>query len=281
MNKNLSDRHFLNELKDSGWHVGHLKPDLVKQVLSRLREIAEREENSAIALLDMGLSRGKADAVKLEDLSDMVIGSYEEPTAVSLLFDMLSGSPVESCRLKSGEILFSKAILKVSDYKPEDIKNLKELLKSGIVADDAAIRNASMWCLFKLFGSDAFDIYGYALTHSSYQVKFDTARMIGFLKNKQAVPMLIKVLESEQSPKMRSVILWALGYLKDPRALQVLLEHLEDEDTEACGYAAWALGEIGGTEAVQALTRVMEDNSKHREVRNWAARGLLVARTRE
>lgn len=150
----------------------------------------------------------------------------------------------------------------MSDYKAEEISVLKETFESGLVFDAEAVRSASMRCLFKLWGAEAFNICAHVLTHPKYEVRFETARLFGFLKDKRAVSVLIEALKNEQLGKMRSVILWALGYIADTRALEILIEHLEDKDPEAGGYAAWALGKIGGPEAIKALTLAAGNKSK-------------------
>ncbi len=164
--------------------------------------------------------------------------------------------------------------MKIANYKHEDIQALKEKLKPGLVSNNDSIRTSSLWCLFKLWGAEAFDICSYALSDYKFEVRFETARLFGFIRDKRSVPFLIEALKKEKLAKMRSVILWSLGYIKDPRALKVLLIHLHDEDKEAGGYAAWALGEIGGPEAQEALMNAMADTNKNVEVRLWALKAL-------
>ncbi len=278
MNDDSNEKSFLQALKSSG---SHLRAGLGNNIISRLKEIAEKEEVMVIVYFDIELMQGRISDIKLDQLGPMVMGTDEHPKAVRLLFEILEKSPEESLRLEAGKILFTAARMKLSDYSMEKVNMVKESLKSGLISSDKAERSASMWCLFKLFGAETFDFCAAALNHSNPDVRFETARIFGFLKDNRAVPMLVEALETESLPKGRSVILWALGYMKDPRALPALIESLEDEDAEAGGYAAWALGEIGGPEAIDALKAAMNDISKKREVQAWAARGLLAAKSKE
>lgn len=274
MKDGLDDQKYLIKIRESG---EHLSSNAVNN-LPRLEKILEKEELLIIFYIDTELSQNDIPDLKLEELSDIVMGNSERPTAVRLLFEMLGGNLYEPSRLEAGKILFKKAKMKIANYKHEDIKALKEKLKSGLVSNNDSIRTSSLWCLFKLWGTEAFDICSYALSDHKFLVRFETARLFGFLKDKRAVPVLIGALKKEKLAKMRSVILWALGYIKDPEALKVLLVHLNDKDKEAGGYAAWALGEIGGPGAEEALMNAMADTNTHIEVRLWALKALYRIR---
>ncbi len=272
LKESSEDYEFLKKLKES---QAHLRAWVAKDILSRLKEIAEQEEKIFFLFLEQELTKGRVNDIELDAISELVMGTFKKPTAVSLLFEMLSRYPQEPIRLEAGKILFSEVEESLLRYDPQDIDILTERLKWGLVSDSGDTRKACMWAIFKLRGGEAFDICSDALSHRNSEVRFEVARLFGFLRDKRATPSLVEALKSEEVAKIRSAILWALGYIKDSRALQILVECLDDEDPEAGGYAAWGLGEIGGIVAKKALEAAMNDEKKEKEVRDWAARALL------
>ncbi len=272
--KKPEDDGFVKKLKES---QAHLRPGTAQDVLPRLRGIAQKEEKAFFHFLEKELRSGRINEIKPDDIGERVMGIHTKPTAISLLFEMLGSHPEEPPRLAAGRLLFSETGKSFSKHESKDIDLMSEWLKPGLVSDSYAARNACMWAIFKLKGAEAFDICSRIFSHHNPEVRFETARLFGFLRDKRATISLIKALRVERIPKIRSAILWALGYIKDPGSLQVLIDCLDDKDPEAAGYAAWALGEIGGPEARKALAAATSDVSKDREVRDWAAKALLKA----
>jgi len=265
------DKEFLKELKLTR---AHLRKDSIEDILFQLKKIANEEEMTFFLFLEKKITEGRLNEIKPNYISELIMGTNTKPTAVSFLFEILSRNPEDFNRLKAGVILFSEAKKSLFKFKSKDLDILSECLKTGLVSDSYTIRNACMWAIFKIKGADAFNIYFHVFSHQNPEVRFEIARLFGFLRDKRAVPILIKALRIEPFPNIRSTILWALGYIKDPRALQVLIEHLNDEDPEVGGYAAWALGEIEGLRAWLALANAVTDLTKDKEVKDWAKRAL-------
>ena len=270
MKKGLDDQKCLIKIRETG---EHLSSNAVNK-LPRLGNILEKEELLIIFYIDTELNHSDISSFKLDELSDIVMGKNDKPTAVRLLFEILNDNQYEPSRLEAGKILFKRAKVKITNNMNSGIHALKEKFKAGLVSNNDSIRTTSLWCLFKLWGSEAFDICSYALSDHKFIVRFEISRLFGFLKDNRAVPVLIRSFKKERQAKVRSVILWALGYIKDPKALKSLITHLNDEDKEAGCYAAWALGEIGGPQAEEALMDTLANTKTHIEVRLWAFRAL-------
>ena len=247
----------------------------ITDILQRLKELSEQDEQHFFKYIDQVLMKDRLHLIKPHEIADLVMGTHNEPSAVSLLFDILGSHPDEPPRLAAGKILFAADKSPYSKYEQKNIDVLTGCLESGMASDTQTIRNGCMWAMFKLTGTRAFEICSRVFLHHKPEVRLEIARLYGFLRDKRATPGLVMALEMESIPRIRSTILWALGYIKDPRATRILIDFLNDKNPEAGGYAAWALGEIGGIEAGMALAKVMTDESRNEEVRGWAAKAFL------
>lgn len=145
------------------------------------------------------------------------------------------------------------------------------------------------------------------LESENVMARNDAIFHLGEQKEKRAVSMLIKLLESHQSKRIRlgalgalgkigagnsvdtiAVLLGekdkemriaacgALGKIKNPDAAGALIKVLDDRNVRLT--AIWALGNIGGQEAVPALTKLLDNDDKY--VRYNASQSLKKIRNR-
>lgn len=274
LEKIADDDEFLSKLLTASYHKEEFGEDADK-LLERLKKIAEKEEKEFFRLLQNGQLQSKLEAIDGEKIAQMLMGTTKKPHAIGFLFETLAENSSEPVRLKAGQILFPENWKPPAGVDLPQVDVLIEPLKEGLVSPAQPVRKSCMWVIFRLAGDKAFELFAYPLLNINPEIRFDMAVTLGFIRNRKAGPSLIKALQNEQVAKVKSAVLWALGYIKDPRALEALTECLDDENPEAGGYAAWALGEMGGAEAKKALAAAMNDEKKEKEVRDWAARALL------
>lgn len=84
------------------------------------------------------------------------------------------------------------------------------------------------------------------------------AHLLGEMKAKAAVPVLMKAVEDPAGAAQREA-LWALGQLGDASATDVVVRELNSESAELRAAAADALGGIGASRAVAALEALKGD----------------------
>lgn len=270
------DREYLQRLERTRGHLS-VSGEAAKELLARLGGIIKKEEKAFFNLLKSEVTSRGLEGVGLAGMVGAAMGTDREPSALSVLYEMLEGYPDEPVRLKAGRLLFSAAGESPVGLEQAIVDGVVEKLSQQLLVEDERTRVTCTWAIFKLKGDDAFDLCSLALMHQDPDVRRETARFFGFLRNGRAVPHLVEALDRERYAKVRSTILWALGYIGDPIACEVLTRALrEDDDEEARGYAAWALGETGVAEAEDALQAAAKDRSG--EVRAWAARALLKLR---
>ena len=103
----------------------------------------------------------------------------------------------------------------------------------------------------------------------SEEVRVTSAGVLGHLKDRLAVPALIKALQ-DPSPITRMKASISLGIIKDPAAVTPLYNALKDENEMVRKYACEALGNIGRP-AVSALLLALRDD----RVRAHAAQAMV------
>ena len=103
------------------------------------------------------------------------------------------------------------------------------------------------------------------------EVRWQAAAEMEALKDKEAVPPLIKALK-DRDPLVRAGAAEALKGIPDPRAAVSLIAVLREKDSTARRAAAEALGKIGDRAAVHPLVRALRHHDFR--TRRWAAKSL-------
>ncbi len=89
------------------------------------------------------------------------------------------------------------------------------------------------------------------------------------------IDRLARILNSEKDFKVRLQVVLTLGKLKDKRAVPALIRALSDENHTVRGMSASALGKIGDSRAVAPLKKVLKSD-KHPFVRAQAVNALKL-----
>jgi HEAT repeat protein len=100
--------------------------------------------------------------------------------------------------------------------------------------------------------------------HVAAQIRADryyAVHLLGILKDRRAVPILIPLLTDIQ---LNYKVAWALGEIGDRAADEALIASLSDQDTSVRVSAIQALSELGATEALPNLRALLNDNEKSR-----------------
>jgi len=92
------------------------------------------------------------------------------------------------------------------------------------------------------------------------------------LGTKKAVPVLVEALEKDEAEEVRVTIAGVLGHLRDKIAVPALIKTLEDPSPTARMKSAISLGLIGDPQAIPSLYKVLKD--PHELVRKYACEAL-------
>lgn len=230
-------------------------------------------ELRALRWLADQVEAGHADDLDLDEFAAQVLGSEGEPSALGHLRDVLGGPDDEPTRLAAGRRIYSRCMLDESllmAARPA----LSGALARGLRSGDLRARAACLWAVVKLGGDDTHAVIAGVLPETDEDARFEIVRILGFISDHRATPVLVEALAREPSAKIRSAILWALGTLADPAALQPSIDALQDGDPETRGYAAWALGKMHDPAALLALREALSDPNP--DVRMWVEEAVRI-----
>ena len=103
-----------------------------------------------------------------------------------------------------------------------------------------------------------------------YLGRANAAKVLGNIKDKTAVPALLKSMKDEYAD-VRRLSAEALGKIHDKRAVKTLIKALSDEVDDVKASAAMALGRIGDKSAVPYLKGLLKSQDENvRKSAKWA-----------
>jgi HEAT repeat protein len=88
------------------------------------------------------------------------------------------------------------------------------------------------------------------------QDRYYAAHLLGDLKDRRAVPILVKLLND---PDVNYIVPWSLGQIGDRSAIPALISVLGDENPSMRVLATYALEELGAIEALPRLRNLLDD----------------------
>ncbi|MFB2921988.1 MULTISPECIES: HEAT repeat domain-containing protein [Aerosakkonema] len=163
---------------------------------------------------------------------------------------------------------------------PPELILSKEAAIAGLSGDDNQIRYYAAWWLGKHQVQEAWGVLCEALKDDRYRtpqggypLRRQAARALGQLKNTQAVPALLSVLNCEDL-QLREAAIQALAAIGDSRAEKPLLELLGSEGEQPLEALIEALGTLQVWSAQKQIEAFLEHNSER--VQCAAARYLYI-----
>ncbi len=127
------------------------------------------------------------------------------------------------------------------------------------------LRATSLWTLGSMNAPSGLTLAREALSDSSENptVRKDAATALGFLKDKDSIGTLLKVLERAKvnDDTLTESIVWSLGRIADPSAIDSLMPLLEHANEKIRLRAIWALSQFKSDEVTKRLQVLMEKDS--------------------
>jgi len=95
---------------------------------------------------------------------------------------------------------------------------------------------------------------------SNVLVRKNAIYYLGEKRVKEAVPLLIDLLDADQPKSVKLNAVSALGKIQESSSVDVLIQLLDEKDDELREEAIWALGQIKDPKAIMPLSRLATDN---------------------
>jgi len=159
-------------------------------------------------------------------------------------------SPLVNERLKGIELLH--------DYK--DTRSVKALQK--MLADPSPLVQEKAQNVLSTLGCNAWARAG-------------AARLLGILRIKQAIPVLIFAVD-DVDKDVRIEAIHSLGLLRAPESVQTLSDKLKETLPEIRSMAAHSLGSIGDVTSLENLIQTLDDDSSDVRIEVITAMGKLL-----
>lgn len=136
------------------------------------------------------------------------------------------------------------------------------------------VRANSAWALGRLENGRALTPLTGLFRDDAEKVRLAAVAAVGRMDDStSAIPLLIRVVQQDNSPAVRRVAVWALGHLEARDAVSALIGVLgHDADGRVREMSAWALGNIEDRSSVAALGTAIRSDSEERvrETAVWA-----------
>lgn len=148
-------------------------------------------------------------------------------------------------------------------------------LTKAVRDKNASVRRAAARAIVQI-GASEFEVSEFMrfLSSAAREHRLGAIEVLEKLGSREAVPELVRLLESDKEPSVRTAAAKALGRMRDGRAVEALVRAVRrKQEAEGRAAAAWALGQIGDPRASDVLVEALRADDC---VVRWSAGSALV-----
>jgi HEAT repeat protein len=190
---------------------------------------------------------------KFTDTNDQVIDPYIEvrPEAVKALGALASGGASMESRANAARALgILRGRAAVSDLIEAAHSKNGDVIYESLIA------------LQKIRDEAAGPRVSFLLRDLDSKVQIAAVETAGLLRNKEALPDLVDVLNRARDIKVKRAALTSIAMLPDPGSRKLYLQYLRDKDDKLRGAAAEGLGRLRDPADLPALEKAWQDENK-------------------
>lgn len=151
------------------------------------------------------------------------------------------------------------------DKETEDKKSLQKEINGLIeqLAEGDIIDQYKAGRKLKKIGKPAVPALIDAIKGDNKRLRKAAMIVLGQIKDKSTVPVLIEELEKTKDKKMRAGLIIILGRMGDKRATPTLMKALNEESEEVVAAAAYSLGKLKEEKATSLLIPLLSHSSEY------------------
>src|SRR3989339_28041 len=244
-----------------------LIPNIMPVLISDLKSDNERKRAGSLQILAKMGSKAVEPLIQVIKESDDIRSRKLAALALKSLGEQAKKRFLDELNLGLTGPEITRVVEALGDLGNNDTI---EQLNSLILYPDAGVKKEIMHFLSKLNSSQSKILLIEQLKDTDYAVVSEAVRLIGETKCREAVPALIKLLESSAPAAIEEEVCVVLGNLGDPNAVTALAGKLRKknswfakktsaESERVRMRAAWALRKFSGGEVEQVLEKAVHD----------------------
>lgn len=228
--------------------------------LALMEDIEELNETDMLMSFE-GLARFtlKDDEPKIRVLATRTLWDYQDAALIPTFLDMLKTDPEREVRAAAATALGRYIYAGELEEIPQDAFHQVEdvLLQTVSGTEEAEIRRAALEALGFSSRDEVSKLIEKAFASDDKQWKASALFAMGRSANQQWQPQVLSMLE-HKLPLIRSEAARAAGELEIREAVPLLVELLDDPDESTRQASIWSLSQIGGDGVMDLLQRMFE-----------------------
>jgi HEAT repeat protein len=179
------------------------------------------------------------------------LGAIGDPKALVPLVEILK-DPYIDVRMAASE-----AIVKIQGVPDEEKIHFVQPL---LLEDREEVRVVALQTLFKVAGSNLFDLYTGSLKDPGWKVREVAVQALVSSRNPHVEKILLPLLDDE-NVQVRLAVVKALAHFSGDQTIQALLSHLEDLDSRVRYEVCKQLKNFNRPDVIQGIIKRLQDSS--------------------
>jgi HEAT repeat protein len=207
---------------------------------------------------------------KFTDTNDQMVDPYIKvrPDVATAIGGLVRGGASMEVRANAAR---AAGILRGREAVPD--------LVAALRSKDSAVMYESLNALEKIRDESAGPQFQYLLRDPDPKVQLTAIEATGLLKNHQAVPDLIDVLNRSKDPKVRRMALGALAMIPDAKSRPLFTQYLKDKDDRMRAAAAEGFARMHDPADLPTVEQAWKDESKGQPRVSMAFAMVALGRT--
>jgi HEAT repeat protein len=207
---------------------------------------------------------------RFTDTNDQVVDPYvtARPDAIAALGALVSGGGSMPARANAARAV---GILRGQAAVPDLVEALR--------TKDSDVLYESLIAMQKIRDESAGPKIAFLLRDLNSRVQIAAIETTGLLRNRQAVPDLVEVLQRAKDAKVRRAALGSIAMLPDPKSRAIYQQYMNDKDEKMRGAAAEGFARLRDPADMGPIEQAWKDEGKTSPRISLAFAMVMLGRT--